>query len=183
MVWVTRGSRVTYENAWIRVREDDVLRPDGEPGIYGVMELRAPAVFVVPVTEAGEVVMVTLDRYATGRSSIEIPAGGSESDDLLEAARRELREETGFAADHWQDLGEVFSLNGVADAPGRVFLATGLHPVDGAEQEAEGITACRSVPFEELSTMIADGTITDGETLAALLKALVAIGTRPDLVS
>lgn len=176
MSWSTRGTRTTYENAWIRVREDSVTRPDGSAGIYGVVELRSPAVFVVPITDAGEVVLICVDRYPLGRSSLEIPAGGADQDDLLAGARRELREETGLAAREWRDLGPVFSLNGVAYAPGQVFLATGLEFVGGDEQAAEGITGCRSVTFAELSTLIADGTITDVQTLGALLKALVALG-------
>lgn len=132
--------------------------------------------FVVPVTDAGEVVMVSIERYPQGCVSLEIPAGGADDADLLAAAQRELREETGFAAREWRDLGCVYSLNGVAYAPGRIFLAAGLEPVGGDEQDAEGIISCRAVSFAELSTLIADGTITDNETLGALLKALVAIG-------
>ena len=178
MSWQTRGTRTAYENAWIRVREDAVIRPDGGAGIYGVVEVRSPAVFVVPVTDAGEVVMVTVDRYTLGTPSLEVPAGGSDGGDLLVAARRELREETGLTASSWLDLGAVHSLNGVAYAPGRVFLATGLRAAGSArtEQAAEGITDCRPVPFDELSVLIADGTITDNETLGALLKAFVALG-------
>ena len=183
MSWQTRGTRTAYENRWIRVREDAVVGPDGSDGIYGVVEVRSPAVFVVPVTDAGEVVMVTVDRYTLGAPSIEVPAGGTDGDDLLVAARRELREETGLAASSWLDLGPVHSLNGVAYAPGQVFLATGLHPAPAhpttsteTEQAAEGITACRPVPFDELSGLISDGTITDNETLGALLKAFVALG-------
>lgn len=181
--WQTLGSRTAYENHWIRVREDTVVRPDGRDGIYGVVEVRSPAVFVVPVTDAGEVVMVTVDRYTLGTPSLEVPAGGTDGDDLLVAARRELREETGLTASSWLDLGPVHSLNGVAYAPGQVFLATGLRAAPAAaaastatEQAAEGITACRPVPFEELSGLIADGSITDNETLGALLKAFVALG-------
>lgn len=176
MSWSTRGTRTTYENAWIRVREDEVTRPDGSAGIYGVVELRTPAVFVVPITDSGEVVLIDVDRYPLGHTSLEIPAGGADEDDLLSAAQRELREETGLAAREWRDLGSVYSLNGVAHAPGQVYLATGLHAVGGDEQAAEGITGCRLVPFAELSTLIADGTITDTETLGALLKALVDLG-------
>ena len=120
-----------------------MLRPDGEPGVYGVVEVRSPAVFVVPVTEADEVVLVAVDRYSLGGLSWEVPAGGTDGEETLAAAGRELREETGLAARSLIDLGPVYSLNGVAHAPGRVVLATGLHPVGGAEQEAEGITSVR----------------------------------------
>ncbi len=176
MGWTTHRSRVAYENPWIRVREDAVTRPDGEPGIYGVVEVRSPAVFVVPVTADGEVVLVSVDRYAIGQRSLEIPAGGADGEDLLTAAQRELREETGLAAATWRDLGIVHSLNGVAAAPGRVYLASDLTEVGGAETAAEGIDHRRAVAPAELVRLVADGTITDNETLGALLKALVALG-------
>lgn len=173
--WLRLSSTVTYENPWIRVREDAVIRPDGQPGIYGVVEVRSPAVFVVPVTDAGEIVLVEVDRYAIGCRSWEVPAGGADGQDLAEAAARELQEETGLAAREWRDLGRVFSLNGVSDAPGRVFLARGLSAVGGAETEVEGITGHRSVSRAELARMITDDEITDNESLGALLKALVAM--------
>ena len=176
MGWQTLGSRVAYENPWIRVREDAVLRPDGEPGVYGVVEVRSPAVFVVPVTEADEVVLVAVDRYSLGGLSWEVPAGGTDGEEALAAAGRELREEAGLAARSLVDLGPVHSLNGVARAPGRVVLATGLHAVGGAEQEAEGITGVRTVPIPELLALIGAGEITDNESLGALLLALVRLG-------
>ncbi|WP_278255699.1 NUDIX hydrolase [Nocardioides convexus] len=136
--WQRRSTRTAYENPWIRVREDEVVRPDGSEGIYGVVEVRHPAVFVVPLTEDDEVVLVEVDRYTTGdRSSLEVPAGGTEGQEPLEAARRELREETGLAAAHWQEIGRTQALVGVADAPQVVYLARGLSYA-GGEAQARG---------------------------------------------
>lgn len=174
-LWRTRSSTTRYENPWIRVREDAVDRPDGSPGIYGVVELRNPAVFVVPMTADGEVVLVEVDRYTTG-VSLEVPAGGSDGEDLLLAAQRELLEETGFVADSWEHVGSMFALNGVCDAPEHVYLARGLRPSDEpTEQAVEGITAVRTLPWSDVLGMVADGTITDGETVASLMYAAIAL--------
>lgn len=176
-MWRTRSSTTVYENAWIRVREDQVDRPDGGAGIYGVVEMRHPAVFVVPVTADDEVVLVDVARYTTGAGSLEVPAGGSDGEEPLVAAQRELREETGLVADSWKPIGFMFALNGVSHAPEHVFLARGLRPADvPAEQAEEGITAVRTVPWAEVLRLVADGTITDGETVAALMYAAIALG-------
>ncbi|NMR20686.1 NUDIX hydrolase [Cellulomonas fimi] len=182
--WRTRSSRVAYENPWIRVREDEVTRPDGTSGVYGVMEVLSPAVFVVPITDDDEVVLVEVERYTTG-PSLEVPAGGSDGEDLLLAAQRELREETGLVAASWQQIGRMFALNGVCHAPEHVFVARGLRAADegarhaaavASEQAEEGITAVRRVPWAEVIGLVRDGTITDGETVAALMYAALALG-------
>lgn len=176
MAWQTISSRTAYENPWITVREDEVTRPDGSLGIYGVVEVRQPAVFVVAMTDADEVVLVRLHRYTLGRDSLEVPAGGSDGEDPLVAAQRELREETGLQAEQWQHLGGIDALNGVCDAPGHVFLARGLRPVEGSAMAEEGISDVLTVPWAELMDRLRSGEVRDAETLAALMLAMVALG-------
>ena len=179
MSWPVRETRVVYENPWITVHEDAVVRPDGSDGTYGVVQLRRPAVFVVAITAADEVVLVTLDRHTVG-ISVEVPAGGTDGEDPLAAAQRELAEETGLTADTWRQVGAMNALNGVCRAPELVFLATGLRPIAGdahhATRAQEGISRVTRVPMGDVLDLVADGTITDGETVAALMFALVALG-------
>lgn len=180
MGWRTVSSQVVYENPWITVREDDAVAPDGRTAMYGVVELR-PSVFVVALTDDDEVVLVTTDRYTTGPGSIEVPAGGTDGQEPLVAAQRELAEEAGLVASGWTHVGTVDALNGVARAVEHVFVARGLSPVADAaatrdEQAAEGITAVRTVPFGEVLELIRTGVIRDGETVAAMALAALHLG-------
>ena len=174
--WETKTSREVYANAWIRVLEDETVRPDGSDGIFGVVEVRQPAVFVVAVTDADEIVLVTIDRYTTG-AGIEVPAGSSDEGEEPETtARRELREETGYSAESLTWLGRHWANNGVARAEVVVFLARdlSLHAAEG--QEAEGITGAAAYPWSDVRRMLRDGTITDSESVGALMLAALELG-------
>ena len=183
MAWLVRSSRVVYDNPWIRVHEDEVVRPDRATGIYGVVQVKSTAVFVVALTEADEVWLLTIDRHTVG-PSVEVPAGGADEDDLLAAAQRELAEEVGLQATEWTELGRIDTLNGVCRAPGVVFLARDLSLATGreaaartaSEQHREGISGARPVPVPQLLELVRTGRITDAETLAALLLALTRLG-------
>jgi len=165
--WLTLGSRRVYENSWISVREDSVVRPDGEPGIYGVVHYKNTAVGVLPV-ENEHVYLVGQYRYPLERYSWEIPEGGCpEGEEPLEAARRELREETGFEAGNWRRLGEAFLSNSVADEYAVWFLATDLVPGE-PQNEGTEVIGVRRVPLREAVVMATDGRITDALSVLAL---------------
>lgn len=176
MAWTTRGTRTVYENSWIAVREDRVTGPGGD-GIYGVVEMRHPAVFIVALDDDDRVCLVEVDRYTTGRS-VEVPAGGSDGEDPLVAARRELLEETGLVAGSWEAIGTMNALNGVAVAPEHVFLARDLAGAGDAagSQLEEGIERLVWLPFAEALALVSSGAITDGETVAALAYAGLRLG-------
>ena len=168
--WKTVSSRVAYENAWIRVREDQVIRPDGGPGIYGVVEIR-PSIGVVALNERDEIVLVGQWRYTVNRRSWEIPRGGSHKGetDMLAVAKRELAEEAGVLADHWEYLGSVDVCNGVADDVQSFFLATGLSATEMRLDPEEDISVAW-LPLAEAVEMAMDGRITEVCSIAAILK-------------
>ena len=172
MAWQTTSSRTVYDNPWIRVREDEVIRPDGSDGLFGVVEIRNEAVFVVALDEAERVLLVHIDRYTVG-GTWEVVGGGSDGQDPLVAAKRELLEESGLEADEWILAGRMNALNGVCVAPETVFVARGLRDASdaSAHRAEEGITASRWVGLDEALAMSTTGEITDGETIAALAMA------------
>jgi 8-oxo-dGTP pyrophosphatase MutT (NUDIX family) len=175
--WRMLDSRRVYENPWISVREDSVIRPDGEQGIYGVVHYKNTAVGVVPV-EDDHVYLVGQYRYPLERYSWEIPEGGCpEGEETLEAARRELKEETGLEARSWSKLGEAFLSNSVADERAVWFLATDL--VAGEPQnEGTEVIGVRRVPLREAVAMAMDGRITDALSMLALTTyALEGLGS------
>ena len=169
--WRTNSSRVVYENPWIRVREDQVTRPDGEAGIYGVIEIR-PSIGVVAVNQRDEVVLVGQWRYPHDHYSWEIPRGGSHrgETEMLQVARRELAEEAGVTAANWQRLGAVDCCNGVVDDVQTIYLATGLTSTERRLDPEEDIAVCWK-PFDEAVQMCLDGRITEVSSIAAILMA------------
>ncbi|NDC38040.1 MAG: NUDIX hydrolase, partial [Proteobacteria bacterium] len=93
--WKTLSSKVMYQNPWISVREDQVIRPDGSPGIYGVVETKV-ATGVVALTPEHKVILVGQYRYPLQQYSWEIVEGGAEhGEDPFVAIQRELEEEVG----------------------------------------------------------------------------------------
>jgi 8-oxo-dGTP pyrophosphatase MutT (NUDIX family) len=168
--WKTLISRLVYENAWIRVREDQVVRPDGQPGIYGVVEFKHRAVGVLPIEEDGSVWLVGQYRYPLSMYSWEIPEGGSsEGESPEQTARRELAEETGLTAGALELIAKAHLSNSVCDEVAYIYRATRLAHGPSMPEGTEQLNS-RRVAWEEAWAMLRRGEITDSMSVIALLS-------------
>jgi 8-oxo-dGTP pyrophosphatase MutT (NUDIX family) len=168
--WTRRSRTVAYENPWITIWHDDVARPDGSPGIYGVVHFANLAVGVVVLDADDRVLLVGQHRYTLDSYSWEIPEGGVPPGETpLEGARRELREETGIEADTWRELCRFHLSNSVSDEAGIVFVARAANHGVASPEPTEDL-AIRWLPFDEGLAMTTDGRITDAMTIMGLQR-------------
>lgn len=166
--WKTVSTRPIYDNPWISVREDDVIRPDGRPGIYGVVSYKNRAIGVLPVDETGDVWLVGQYRYTIDEYSWEIPEGGGPLDESPEiAAARELREETGLVAGKIERIASARLSNSVTDEIAHIYRARELTRGPSDPEGTERLEI-RKVPLEKAIEMVESGSITDSITIIAL---------------
>jgi 8-oxo-dGTP pyrophosphatase MutT (NUDIX family) len=167
--WKTVSTKTVYDNPWISVREDAVVRPDGDDGIYGVVHFKNIAVGVLAI-EDEDVYLVGQYRYPLNMYSWELPEGGcAEGEDPLAAARRELEEETGLCATSWRKLGEAHLSNSVSDELAIWYLATGLSQGEMRPEGSERLSVKR-VPLKEALAMGLDGRISDALSLLGIMQ-------------
>ena len=168
--WQRLSRQEVYDNPWINVRHDDVIRPDGLPGIYGMVHFKNRAIGVLPIDENGYTWLVGQYRYTLNEYSWEIPEGGCPmNEDPLAAARRELQEETGLQAAHWQLLGRAHLSNSVSDELAFFYVATGL-TLGEAQPEGTEKLQVRRVAFSEALRMVQTGEITDALSVITILR-------------
>lgn len=176
--WQTLSTRQVYDNPWIRVREDQVIRPDGAPGIYGVVDFKNTAIGIVPVDDEGYTWLVGQYRYTLDEYTWEIPAGGCPPGQTpLETAARELQEEVGLAASQWTSLGAVQTSNSCTSERGEIFLAEGLTLGESSPEGTEVLQIWR-LPLQKALDMAADGTIADAPSVIGLWRAARTLAER-----
>ena len=157
-----------------------MLRPDGQPGIYGVVEIR-PSIGVLAFNQAGEVALVGQWRYTLQRYTWEIVRGGSSEGeaDLRTVAERELQEETGFLAEEWEFMCAVDVCNGVTTDIQHLFIARNLRFV-GVHQDPVEEIVTEWHPFSDVLRMVREGEITEVCSVAAILLYAVGQGSESE---
>lgn len=178
------NSRIAWECPWYRVRQDDILLPNGRYGVYNVVE-KPTAVWVVPVTSDGRLVLIRTYRYTVEDWCWELPAGSIEPDQTPEeAARAELLQEVGGTAQKLHYLNWYYTANGICNEVSHFFLATGVTLSAPAHEPAEVIQV-HTLPIPEVLHMATNHQITDAPSVMILLlcaeqlKALAQSHTSP----
>ena len=168
--WKKVSSREVYDNPWVSIRHEEVIKPNGETGIYGVAHFKNFAAAVLPLDHNNNTWLVGQYRYTLEEYSWEIPMGGGIlNSNILEAAKRELKEETGLIAQKWTSLGKLHTSNSVTDEVGYIFLAEDLTQGESEPDDTE-ILALKKVSLQEAVRMVMDSEITDSLSIAAILK-------------
>ncbi|MCP4426275.1 MAG: NUDIX hydrolase [Chloroflexi bacterium] len=164
----TISSRIAWSCPWYSVRQDEIITPDGRPGVYNTIA-KSDAVWIVPVTPNGQIVMIHNYRYTVDDWCWEVPAGGVKPGQTLEeAAREELLEEVGGTAVALQKFGQFYSANGICNEMGHYYLATGV-TLGATNHESTEVMEVRLIPIDEALRMARAGEISDGTAVLALL--------------
>jgi 8-oxo-dGDP phosphatase len=168
------ATREVYRNRWMTVREDDIRRADGSPGVFGVVD--KPTAALIVAMEADGFHLVEQYRYPLGRRSWEFPQGtwsdGRETS-TAELARAELAQETGLRAATLERIGSFAIAPGFTNQRCDVYLATDLTTGEPDRDPEEQDMRQRWFARADVERMIRDGEIVDGATLAAF--ALLAL--------
>jgi ADP-ribose pyrophosphatase len=168
--WKMLSSRAVYRNKWLSLREDQVALPDGRQTIYGVVTC-GECVGVLPFLDSHTVLLVKQYRYVAKRVTWEMPTGGVQQSEAIEAAaQRELGEETGHRAGRLTWLSTYHTSKSVMDETAHLFLGDDLMKLELHPDETEFIEV-RQFSFEQALEMVLTKEILDSMTVIAMLHA------------
>ena len=174
----TIASEEVFDGVLLKVRRDRVRLPDGNTAVREC--IRHPgAVLILAQRDDERILFVRQFRYPVGHALLELPAGRIDPGEaLLDCARRELIEETGFEAGEWQRLGMIHPCVGYSDERIEIFLARGLVEV-GAQPDADEFLEILHLGIDEAERAVRDGRISDAKTLCALFLGLPYLQASP----
>ena len=158
-----------YQNQWIQLNVDKVLRPDGEKGEYSVITT-SDTISIIVKEENCKIRLVYLHRYPNDSYYWEVIKGRQDGESPQDTARRELAEEMGLAAGKWTKIGYFEPSNGLVRETNTVYLAENLQILNYNKQGEEGIEDVKAFTLGEIEDMIRDNEIIDGFTIAAIHK-------------
>lgn len=162
------GSRIVWSSPWYRIRQDDIILPDGQTGVYNVVE-HPGAVWIIPITKSGEIVLVYHYRYTVDDWCLEVPAGGLKPGlSLEETALAELQEEVGGKAAELEYAGHFYTANGICNEVAHIFIASGVE-LGKTEHEPAEIIEVQKMPVDKVLQLAHANQISDGPTALALL--------------
>lgn len=168
--WTELNKSDIYENSWIKVSEFEVLDPNGNNGLYGKVHYKKVTVGVIPILKGNKTILVGQYRFPIQSYSWEIPMGGAEFEELpLEAAKRELKEETGIVATDFTELLNIHTSNSVTDEKAIIYSCKVLRH-EKTEMDKSELLEFKILDFQEAVNMVLNGEITDAITVAAILK-------------
>lgn len=174
--WECTSSKIIYENPWIKVIEDKVLRPNKTNGIYGKVLFKNKAIGIIPVDENLNTWLVGQYRYTLNEYSWEIPTGGVPfEENTIDGAKRELKEETGLITRKLTKLLKVHTSNSVTDEYGYVFLAEALSQGEMNWDETEELQI-KKLPLKKALEMVIESQITDSLSICGILRAANVFG-------
>jgi ADP-ribose pyrophosphatase len=163
-------SEVLFAGRAFTIRRDNLRLPDGRTTKLDIVE-HCGSVVLIPLDEKGNLLFVRQYRHATGKNLLELPAGTLDDGETPEAcARREIREETGMAADRLEHIGGFYLAPGYSTEYMHVYFATQLYR-DPLEADADEFLQVETVPLRRAIQMAESGEIPDAKSLAALLLA------------
>lgn len=169
----TLSSKTVYKGKIFDITDDEIILSDGETEYKRHREIiRHPGgVVIFALKDDGNVLLVKQYRYAVKSVQTELPAGRLEKgEDPLFAAKRELREETGYVAQNWESLGHIFTTFGICDEKLYLFKATGLS-FDKPDPDEGEVLDYFELPLSDVHKLIKNGTINDAKTICAIARA------------
>ncbi len=169
----TLSSKTVYNGKIFDITDDEIILSDGKNEYKRHREIiRHPGgVVIFALKDDGNVLLVKQYRYAVKSVQTELPAGRLEKgEDPLSAAKRELREETGYVAQNWEALGYIFTTFGICDEKLYLFKATGLS-FDKPDPDEGEVLDYFELPLSDVHKLIKNGTINDAKTICAIARA------------